>query len=78
MRHGGGGYTYSDCYNMPTQVRKYHVRRLSEEIAEENAKIEAARNNSKNDLSMAQMASGDVKGFNKGRQPDYIAKAPRK
>ena len=38
MRHGGGGFTYWDCYSMPIQIRKWNVKRLSKEIKEENDK----------------------------------------
>lgn len=75
QRHGGGAFTWSDCYNMPTQFRKFNVAKLSSEISEENKKADEAKKGT-NNLSMDKMATGDVKGFSK--QPDYIAKAPRK
>jgi hypothetical protein len=78
MRHGGGGFSWVDCYNMPTQVRKYNVRKLSAEIKEENEKAEAARAGKNGEASMKQMAKGNVKGFEKNKQPDYKAKAPSK
>jgi hypothetical protein len=78
MRHGGGGFSWAECYNMPTQVRKYNVRKLSAEIQEENDKREAAAKGESSSKTMEQMAAGTVKGFGKGKQPDYIAKAPTK
>lgn len=75
QRHGGGAFTFSDCYNMPTQVRKYYVRKLSAEIADENAKAEAARTGSATS-GLSQLAAGKPPAPPK--QPDYKAKAPRK
>ena len=77
QRHGGGGFTFSDCYNMPTQMRKYNVRKLSAEISEENTRAEEAKRGSKN-ISLGQMAQMDPSILVKDRKPDYIAKAPRK
>jgi hypothetical protein len=75
QRHGGGAFTFSDCYSMPTQIRKYYVRKLSAEIAEENAKAEAARTGSTTS-GLNQLASG--KAPTSPKSPDYTAKAPRK
>lgn len=75
MRHGGGGFSFSDCYEMPIQIRKYNVRKLSSEIQEENKRIEDAKKGP-NNKSLSDLATGDASAFSK--QPDYIAKAPRK
>lgn len=77
MKHGGGGFSYFDCYNMPTQVRKYNVRKLSAEIAEENERMEKAKAGKEGGTSMTmnQLATGDASKF---KTPDYITKAPSK
>ena len=75
MRHGGGGFSYFDCYNMPTQVRKYNVKKLNSEIQAENKAREEASAKSSGDLSMNQLATSDI---SKLKKPDYIAKAPSK
>lgn len=78
MRHGGGAFTWSECYNMPTQIRKYNVRKLSAEIKDENEKREAAAKGQEGNASMNQLITGKVKGFDKGKQPDFVSKAPTK
>lgn len=77
VRHGGGGFSYWDVYNMPIHIRKYNVKKLSQEIQLENEKIEEAKRGQgegKN-MTMKQIATGNAKDFKK---PDYTAKAPRK
>jgi len=44
--HGGGGFTYSEVYNMPIYLRRYSIRRINEHLenqkeAQENAQKEA-------------------------------------
>ena len=44
--HGGGGFTYSEVYNMPIYLRRYSIRRVNEHLekqkeAQENAQKEA-------------------------------------
>ena len=80
MRHGGGAFTYWDCYRMPIQVRKYNVQKLSSEIDKENKAIEEAKKKGSGNMSMQGMATGDASAFKKDndKKPDYIAKAPRK
>jgi len=44
VRHGGGGFTESDVYQMPIMRRKKYVKKLSKEIKEENERqAEAAK-----------------------------------
>jgi hypothetical protein len=74
VRHGGGGFNYWDCYRMPTQIRKFNKNKLNAEITEENEKIEKAKAKQNGNLSMDEMATGDVKQF----KTDYISKAPTK
>jgi len=77
MRHGGGGFSYWDCYSMPIQVRKWNVKRLSKEIKEENDKQLAAQSKAKGkgtNFTMDDMVKG--KGLEQ-LKPDYQA-PPRK
>jgi len=44
--HGGGGFTYSEVYNMPIYLRRYSIRRVNKHLeekkeAQENAQKEA-------------------------------------
>jgi hypothetical protein len=41
VRHGGGGFTESDVYKMPIMRRKKYVKKLSNEIKEENERQKA-------------------------------------
>lgn len=77
MENGGGGFSYFDCYNMPIQVRKYNVRKLSANIKEKNEQAAAARENNSGNMSMQQLATGNADKF-KSKQPNYTVKAPRR
>ena len=37
--HGGGGFTYSEVYNMPIYLRRYSIRRINKHL-EENQKAQ--------------------------------------
>jgi len=76
MRHGGGGFTYWECYQMPIKIRKWNVKRLSKEIKEENEQRTAANKKTSStgtSFSMEDMISG--KGIEQ-MKTDY--KAPPK
>lgn len=79
VRHGGGGFTESDCYAMPIMRRKRYVRKLSKEIKEENERTEAASKGKKSSngtsFSMDDLLKGkDIPAF----QADYKAPAVKK
>tara|TARA_R110000822_G_scaffold264115_1_gene388312 strand:+ start:1566 stop:1778 length:213 start_codon:yes stop_codon:yes gene_type:complete len=44
--HGGGGFIYSEIYNMPIWLRKFHINKISEYNQEQNDKIEQAQKGS--------------------------------
>jgi hypothetical protein len=40
--HGGGGFTYSEVYNMPIYLRRYSIRRINDHLeAKKKAQEEA-------------------------------------
>ncbi len=47
--HGGGGFQYSEVYNMPIWLRKFHSNKISEFNQEQNEKIEKAKKGSSPD-----------------------------
>lgn len=71
VTYGGGGYNYYDVYNMPTQVRKFNLKRL---IQDKEAKDEAQKkaNTKGQSMTMKELAN------NSGKKPDYTSKASRK
>jgi len=44
--HGGGGFIYSEIYNMPIWLRKFHINKISEYNQEQNDKIEQSQKGS--------------------------------
>lgn len=40
--HGGGGFTYSEVYNMPIYLRRYSIQRINKLLQEEKASYEKA------------------------------------
>ena len=36
MCNSGGGFTFSDVYNLPVHIRKYYTRKLSDRIQKQN------------------------------------------
>ena len=49
--HGGGGYSYSEVYNMPIYIMRYSITRINNYLKEkkeaEEKIINAAKNNRK-------------------------------
>lgn len=41
--HGGGGFTYSEVYNMPIYLRKYSIRRINKHLEEKQEAQEKAQ-----------------------------------
>jgi hypothetical protein len=41
--HGNGGFIYSEVYNMPIQIRKFHIRKINDYIEKQNEQYENAR-----------------------------------
>jgi len=44
--HGGGGFIYSEVYNMPIQTRKFHIRKINDHIEKQNEEYEKTRKGS--------------------------------
>ena len=40
--HGGGGFSYSEVYNMPIYLRRYSIRRINDHLKEKREREEAA------------------------------------
>jgi hypothetical protein len=41
--HGGGGFQYTEVYNMPIWLRKFHTNKISEYNKDQNEKMEKAK-----------------------------------
>lgn len=41
--HGNGGFIYSEVYNMPIQIRKFHIRKINDHIEKQNEEYEKAQ-----------------------------------
>lgn len=41
--HGNGGFIYSEVYNMPIQMRKFHIRKINDYIEKQNEQYENAK-----------------------------------
>jgi len=46
--HGGGGFTYSEVYNMPIYLRRYSINRINKHVEKQNEAQEKLINESKN------------------------------
>jgi hypothetical protein len=44
--HGGGGFQYSDVYNMPVWLRTFHINKISEYNKKQNEEMERAKKGS--------------------------------
>ena len=50
MYHGGGGFIHSEVYNMPTWLRKFHIKKINQFNEEQNEKIEKAQGKQSNNV----------------------------
>lgn len=41
--HGGGGFTYSEVYNMPIYLRRYSIRRINDHLKKQKEAQEKAQ-----------------------------------
>ena len=41
--HGGGGFTYSEVYNMPIYLRRYSIARINKHLEEKKKNQEEAQ-----------------------------------
>jgi hypothetical protein len=46
--HGGGGYSYSEVYNMPIYLRRYSITRINNYLKEKKEAEEKVVNDTKN------------------------------
>jgi len=76
--HGGGGFTYSEVWNMPVPHRKFSLKKIEEFLN----KVEEKRNESKQvvtentNMSKFQMPDAVKKAMEKG--PTFVSKAKSK
>ena len=52
--HGGGGFQYTEVYNMPIWLRTFHINKISEYNQEQNDKAEQAQKGSTPNKSQVQ------------------------
>lgn len=66
--HGGGGFIYSDVWNMPIMTRRYHIQKINE-FLEKKAEAEKKAMNS---------SSGKVNARDsKVPIPDFVSKVKK-
>jgi hypothetical protein len=46
--HGGGGYSYSEVYNMPIYLRRYSITRINNYLRDKKEAEEKVINDAKN------------------------------
>ena len=46
--HGGGGYSYSEVYNMPIYLRRYSITRINNYLKDKKEAEEKIINDAKN------------------------------
>ena len=67
--HGGGGFIYSEVYNMPIWLRKFNISRINEHLEKEQKAIQEARGESnigdKNPVFGPNVPASNTYNFNK-------------
>jgi len=64
--HGGGGFTYSEVWNMDVPKRRFNLKKINEYLE----KVEEIR--SKNEKTLTEKS--DMKSM---QVPDFVSKAPK-
>jgi hypothetical protein len=67
--HGGGGFIYSEVWNMPISNRRYHIHKINEFLkkkAEAEEKASKGNNTSKSTMDMSKI------------MPDFTSKVKKK
>ena len=65
--HGGGGFIYSEVWQMPIMTRRYHIRKINDFLQKKaEAEEKAMKGNSVDPKSMKQV-----------QVPDFVAKAKK-
>ena len=72
--HGNGGFIYSEVYNMPIQIRKFHIRKINDYIEKQNEEYERTQSKSTTLSNNKQVARPNIP------QADFTtsAKTPKK
>ena len=66
---GGGGFIYTDVWEMPIMTRRYHIRKINEYL-EKKAEVEKEASKGSNTM--------DAKAYSKTiNPPDFVAKAKK-
>jgi hypothetical protein len=61
--HGGGGFIYSDVWNMPVTTRRYHINKINEYLKKKAEVEKEAMNKSKQSSDMSKI-----------KIPDFVSK----
>lgn len=66
--HGGGGFQYSEVYNMPIWLRKFSINKINEHNKEQNDEIEKSKKGStptpnKNQVYRPNVSPGNTYNF---------------
>jgi len=68
--HGGGGFIYSDVWNMPIMTRRYHIRKINEFLEKKIEAEQKAMNTNSGKVSARDYTS-------KVPIPDFISKVKK-
>jgi len=68
--HGGGGFIYSDVWNMPIMTRRYHIRKINEFLEKKAEAQEKAMKSNSNTVSARDYTS-------KVSVPDFVSKVKK-
>jgi hypothetical protein len=68
--HGGGGFIYSEVWNMPIMTRRYHIRKINEFLQKKADAEEKAMNSNSGKVSARDYT-------NKVPVPDFISKVKK-
>jgi len=63
---GGGGFIYSDVWNMPIMTRRYHIRKINEYLEKKAEAEEKAANSSSRSVNPKTM-----------NVPDFVSKVKK-
>jgi hypothetical protein len=50
--NSGGGFTFSDVYNLPVHIRKYYTRKLSDRIQKQNEEATSSQTSSQSSTQL--------------------------
>lgn len=68
--HGGGGFIYSDVWNMPIMTRRYHIQKINDFLQKKVEAEEKAMNSSSGKVNSKTMMS-------KPSVPDFVSKVKK-